>query len=39
LPLQMLALLDFGAMAVIALLVAPVIGAHLVALGLLGHAA
>lgn len=39
LPLQTLALLGFGAVAVIALIVAPVVGAYLVALGLLGHAA
>jgi hypothetical protein len=38
LPLQMLALLGFGALAVIAMLVAPAVGAYLVALGLLGHA-
>jgi hypothetical protein len=39
LPLQTLALLGFGAIAVTALLIAPAVGAYLVALGLLGHAA
>lgn len=39
LPLQSLALLGFGAVAAVALLVAPTVGAYLVAAGLLGHAA
>jgi hypothetical protein len=39
LPLQSLALLGFGAAAGLALLIDPVIGGYLVALGLLGHAA
>jgi hypothetical protein len=39
LPLQTLALLGFGAVAVIALLLVPAAGAYLVALGLLAHAA
>jgi hypothetical protein len=39
LPLQTLALLGFGAIAVTALLLAPAVGAYLVAIGLLGHAA
>jgi hypothetical protein len=38
LPLQTLALLGFGAVAVIALLLVPAAGAYLVALGLLAHA-
>lgn len=37
-PLQAVALLGFGATAAVALLVAPVVGSYLVALGLLGHA-
>ena len=39
LPLQALALLGFGAAAGAALLIAPELGAYLVAAGLLGHAA
>ena len=39
LPLQAVALLGFGAVAACALVVAPDVGAYLVAAGLLGHAA
>jgi hypothetical protein len=39
LPLQALALLGFGTAAALALFINPVLGAYLVALGLLGHAA
>lgn len=39
LPLQTLALLGYGAVAALGLLLAPTLGAYLVALGLLGHAA
>ncbi|WP_433510610.1 hypothetical protein ACQP2T_43040 [Nonomuraea sp. CA-143628] len=39
LPLQLLAMLGFGAAATIALFVNPAVGSYLVALGLLGHAA
>lgn len=39
LPLQTLALLGFGAVATLALFVNPVLGAYLVAFGLIGHAA
>ncbi|MCA2225282.1 hypothetical protein [Nonomuraea aurantiaca] len=39
LPLQMVAMLGFGAAATVALFVNPTAGSYLVALGLLGHAA
>lgn len=39
LPLQTVAMLGFGAVGVIAILISPVVGGYLVALGLLGHAA
>jgi hypothetical protein len=39
LPLQTLAMLGYGGVAVIALFVNPVVGSYLVAIGLLGHAA